>query len=184
MEIPTEEAPTLDTDHPLTPKQRKQAILNQFIDLAEDLFFLALNHQTGKRCQTGGQQAQQCAHERNGEAFGDPHEAYGHGTALYEENVHVPMLLWSPRLFPNGGRSPVIGSHVSRTVQVIEQWEPLEAVVRGLAGSSGDSLVMVNDTQRQIALWGVGAEDGRLGRMDGIAVQHLVQAVADDGDVH
>ena len=27
MEIPTEEAPTLDTDHPLTPKQRKQAIL-------------------------------------------------------------------------------------------------------------------------------------------------------------
>jgi lipoteichoic acid synthase len=48
----------------------------------------------------------------HGEAFGDPHEAYGHGTALYEENVHVPMLLWSPRLFPNGGRSPVIGSHL------------------------------------------------------------------------
>jgi len=48
----------------------------------------------------------------HGEAFGDPHEAYGHGTALYEENVHVPMMLWSPRLFPNGGRSPVIASHV------------------------------------------------------------------------
>jgi lipoteichoic acid synthase len=48
----------------------------------------------------------------HGEAFGQPHEAYGHGTALYEENVHVPMILWSPRLFPHGGRSPIIGSHV------------------------------------------------------------------------
>jgi arylsulfatase A-like enzyme len=48
----------------------------------------------------------------HGEAFGDPHEFYGHGSALYEENVHVPMLLWSPRLFPHGGRSPIIGSHV------------------------------------------------------------------------
>lgn len=48
----------------------------------------------------------------HGEAFGPPHEAYGHGTALYEENVHVPMMLWSPRLFPHGGRSPIIGSHV------------------------------------------------------------------------
>jgi arylsulfatase A-like enzyme len=48
----------------------------------------------------------------HGEAFGHPHEAYGHGTALYEENVHVPMILWSPRLFPHGGRSPIIGSHL------------------------------------------------------------------------
>jgi len=48
----------------------------------------------------------------HGEAFGEPHETYGHGTTLYEENVHVPMMLWSPRLFPHGGRSPVIASHV------------------------------------------------------------------------
>jgi len=48
----------------------------------------------------------------HGESFGAPHEFYGHGSALYEENVHVPMLLWSPRLFPHGGRSPIIGSHV------------------------------------------------------------------------
>jgi arylsulfatase A-like enzyme len=48
----------------------------------------------------------------HGEAFGQPHEAFGHGTALYEENVHVPMILWSPRLFPHGGRSPIIGSHL------------------------------------------------------------------------
>jgi arylsulfatase A-like enzyme len=48
----------------------------------------------------------------HGEAFGDPHENYGHGTALYEENVHVPLMLWSPKLFSHGGRSPVIGSHV------------------------------------------------------------------------
>jgi arylsulfatase A-like enzyme len=48
----------------------------------------------------------------HGEAFGEPHRRYGHGTALYEENVRVPMILWSPRLFPHGGRSPIIGSHV------------------------------------------------------------------------
>jgi arylsulfatase A-like enzyme len=48
----------------------------------------------------------------HGEAFGQPHGSYGHGTALYEENVRVPLLLWSPRLFPKGGRSATIGSHV------------------------------------------------------------------------
>ncbi|MGH7899094.1 MAG: sulfatase family protein, partial [Candidatus Binatia bacterium] len=48
----------------------------------------------------------------HGESFGDPRGAYGHGTTIYEENVRVPMMLWSPRLFPRGGRSPIIGSHV------------------------------------------------------------------------
>jgi len=48
----------------------------------------------------------------HGEAFGDPHPTWGHGARVYEENVRVPLMLWSPRLFPRGRRSAVIGSHV------------------------------------------------------------------------
>jgi phosphoglycerol transferase MdoB-like AlkP superfamily enzyme len=40
----------------------------------------------------------------HGEAFGDPHGQRGHAWSVYEEEVHVPLLLWNPRLFPGGGR--------------------------------------------------------------------------------
>jgi arylsulfatase A-like enzyme len=56
----------------------------------------------------------------HGEAFGAPHETYGHGTALYEEHVRVPMLLWSPRLFPRGGRSPIVASHVDLNQTIVD----------------------------------------------------------------
>jgi arylsulfatase A-like enzyme len=56
----------------------------------------------------------------HGEAFGAPHETYGHGTGLYEEHVHVPMLLWSPLLFPHGGRSPIVGSHVDLNQTIVD----------------------------------------------------------------
>lgn len=48
----------------------------------------------------------------HGEAFGDPHPTWGHGARVYEENVHVPFLLWNPRLYPKRMRSAVVGSHV------------------------------------------------------------------------
>jgi lipoteichoic acid synthase len=48
----------------------------------------------------------------HGEAFGDPHEAWGHGSRLWEENVRVPLVIWSPRLFGAGARSATIGGHV------------------------------------------------------------------------
>jgi arylsulfatase A-like enzyme len=48
----------------------------------------------------------------HGEAFGDPHDAWGHGSRLWEENVRVPLMIWSPRLFSGGGRSATIGGHV------------------------------------------------------------------------
>ncbi len=48
----------------------------------------------------------------HGEAFGDPHPTWGHGARIYEENVRVPLLIWSPALFPGGGRVAGIGSHV------------------------------------------------------------------------
>jgi len=48
----------------------------------------------------------------HGEAFGHPHATWGHGARIYEENVRVPLLVWSPSLFPSGRRVATIGSHV------------------------------------------------------------------------
>ena len=48
----------------------------------------------------------------HGEAFADPHEQRGHAWSVYEEEVHVPLMLWNPRLFPEGGRSQAIGGQV------------------------------------------------------------------------
>lgn len=48
----------------------------------------------------------------HGEAFGDPHAAWGHGSRVYDECVRVPMLVWSPRLVQKGERSKTVGGHV------------------------------------------------------------------------
>lgn len=48
----------------------------------------------------------------HGQAFGDPHPTWGHGFRVYQENVHVPLMIWSPALFPEGRRVPTIGGHV------------------------------------------------------------------------
>lgn len=43
----------------------------------------------------------------HGEAFG-LHGQYGHASGVYEENVHVPLIMINPELF-NGQSNPVIG---------------------------------------------------------------------------
>jgi arylsulfatase A-like enzyme len=49
----------------------------------------------------------------HGQGFGYPHEGnYTQGRTVYEEDVHVPLLIWSPRLFPTGTRTATIGGHV------------------------------------------------------------------------
>jgi phosphoglycerol transferase MdoB-like AlkP superfamily enzyme len=48
----------------------------------------------------------------HGEAFGEVHRTWGHGARVFEENVRVPLMVWSPRLFPNGGRRGTVGGHV------------------------------------------------------------------------
>ena len=48
----------------------------------------------------------------HGEAFANPHGQRGHAWSVYEEEVHVPLMIWNPRLFPGGGRSNAIGGHV------------------------------------------------------------------------
>jgi arylsulfatase A-like enzyme len=48
----------------------------------------------------------------HGQAFGYPHDTYVQGRTMYEEDVHVPLMLWYPRLYKKGARSQVVGSHV------------------------------------------------------------------------
>lgn len=48
----------------------------------------------------------------HGESFGEPHGGGGHGFTVYDEEVHVPLMLWNPRLFAGGGKSDVVGTHV------------------------------------------------------------------------
>jgi arylsulfatase A-like enzyme len=45
----------------------------------------------------------------HGEAFGSPHPTYGHGPRVWEENLHVPFVLWNPRLFAGGKTSDQVG---------------------------------------------------------------------------
>ena len=48
----------------------------------------------------------------HGQAFGYPHDAYTQGRTIYEEDVHIPLLLWLPRTYTKPVRSDHIGSLV------------------------------------------------------------------------
>jgi arylsulfatase A-like enzyme len=48
----------------------------------------------------------------HGQAFGYPHDSYMQGRTVYEEDVHVPLMFWYPRLYRTPARSKTIGSHV------------------------------------------------------------------------
>ncbi len=48
----------------------------------------------------------------HGESFGFPHEAWGHGSRVYQEAVNVPLVVWSPRLVKRGRHLKTIGAHV------------------------------------------------------------------------
>lgn len=62
----------------------------------------------------------------HGEAFADPHSQRGHAWSVFEEEVRVPLLLWNPRLFPEGGRAATIGGHVdvNPTIADVLKLEP------------------------------------------------------------
>jgi arylsulfatase A-like enzyme len=48
----------------------------------------------------------------HGQAFGYPHNSYIQGRTIYEEDVHVPLMLWFPRQYRSAARSRLVGSHV------------------------------------------------------------------------
>lgn len=56
----------------------------------------------------------------HGEAFGEPHATWGHGFRLYDEGVRIPLMLWSPVLFPNGGRSQAVAGQVDVAPTVLD----------------------------------------------------------------
>ncbi|HEY8668372.1 MAG TPA: LTA synthase family protein, partial [Tepidisphaeraceae bacterium] len=49
----------------------------------------------------------------HGEAFGDPRPtSWGHSGKPYDEDLHVPCMIWNPRLFPAPRRMENVGGHV------------------------------------------------------------------------
>jgi len=56
----------------------------------------------------------------HGEAFGDPHRTWGHGERVYQEGIRVPLMIWSPALFPEGRRMDTIGGHVDINTTIMD----------------------------------------------------------------
>ena len=56
----------------------------------------------------------------HGQAFGYPHDSYLQGRTAYEEDVHVPMLIWSPRRYRAEAHAPVVGGHVDLAPTIAE----------------------------------------------------------------
>jgi arylsulfatase A-like enzyme len=75
----------------------------------------------------------------HGEAFGWPHPNYGHSYKLYEEDVHVPFVLWNPRLFSVPRRSALVGAHVDlgpTILDVLGLPAPADWIGRSLLGTA------------------------------------------------
>jgi phosphoglycerol transferase MdoB-like AlkP superfamily enzyme len=56
----------------------------------------------------------------HGQAFGYPHDSYLQGRTVYEEDVHVPLLIWWPRRYAAPQRAPTIGGHVDLAPTIAE----------------------------------------------------------------
>jgi arylsulfatase A-like enzyme len=77
----------------------------------------------------------------HGEAFND-HAQYGHGNAIYEENVHVPLVLINPSLF-RGETYATLGGHIDVAPTVLELLG-----IQCPAGWEGKSLFAANRRER------------------------------------
>ncbi len=57
----------------------------------------------------------------HGEAFGWPRpDNRAHSQRVYEENVHVPLMIWSPALYQSPARSRVCGAHVDLSPTILD----------------------------------------------------------------
>jgi arylsulfatase A-like enzyme len=56
----------------------------------------------------------------HGEAFGTPHDVWGHGSAVYDENLRVPLIVSNPRLFPQPRRMPQVGGQIDLNATVLD----------------------------------------------------------------
>ena len=62
----------------------------------------------------------------HGQAFGYPHDTYIQGRTVYEEDVHVPLMVWSPKRYRAPARSGVVGGLVdlSPTIAQLAGFSP------------------------------------------------------------
>ena len=56
----------------------------------------------------------------HGQAFGYPHDSYLQGRTVYEEDVHVPLLIWWPKRYQTAQRAAIIGGHVDLAPTIVE----------------------------------------------------------------
>ena len=56
----------------------------------------------------------------HGQAFGAPHKGYYHSGYVYQEDVQVPMVLWSPALFKRAAVSDAIGSQIDVSPMILD----------------------------------------------------------------
>ena len=56
----------------------------------------------------------------HGQAFGAPHKGYYHSGYVYQEDVQVPMVLWSPALFERAAVSDAVGSQIDLSPMILD----------------------------------------------------------------
>jgi lipoteichoic acid synthase len=56
----------------------------------------------------------------HGEAFGEPHETWGHDFEVWQESVQVPLIVWSPALFAGGARRETVVGHIDIDPTVLD----------------------------------------------------------------
>lgn len=74
----------------------------------------------------------------HGESFGDPHATWGHGFRLWDTGLRVPLMVWSPALFPEGRRVETVGGHVDLSPTILDllgepapaQWQGTSLLAR------------------------------------------------------
>jgi arylsulfatase A-like enzyme len=80
----------------------------------------------------------------HGQAFGYPHEnIYIQGRTAYEEDVRVPLMFWSPRMYRTPLRAKTIAGHVDVAPTIAEM-----AGVTAAADWQGRSLVDARQSHR------------------------------------
>jgi arylsulfatase A-like enzyme len=56
----------------------------------------------------------------HGQAFGYPHDTYLQGRTAYEEDVHVPLMIWWPRRYRMETHARIVGGHVDLAATLAE----------------------------------------------------------------
>lgn len=86
----------------------------------------------------------------HGQAFGAPHDGHYHSGNVYQEDVRVPFVIWSPGLFQTGQTSEAVGAHVDLAPTVLDLLG-----VPPPAGWQGRSLMAPEPTPRRAYFFGM-----------------------------